>query len=288
MAVSVIIASFNMREDVERCLGSLRARQHELPLEVIVVENGSADGTAELVHERFPEVVLIPLERNLGWTCATNIGLRRATGDRLLLLNADTVIEPEALPRLSRFLDNHPNAGVVASTMLNADGTVQETAREFPGPLNALFGRHSWLSRVWPNNRFSRRYLRRDAAGRDEPYEVGWVSAAAAMFPRAVLDRVGPLDETFTHWVDADWCLRVKQAGWRVYCVPHAAIYHLEGYGRGRKRPRAIIAFHQGAYRLYRKHYVPSAIHPMAILAAGGLALRCGWLLLTNSLKMAR
>jgi GT2 family glycosyltransferase len=288
VTVSVIIASFNMREDVERCLGSLRERRHELPIEVIVVENGSTDGSAELIRERFPEVVLIPLERNLEWTRATNIGLRRATGDRLLLLNADTVVEPEALKYLTRFLDSHPEAGVVAGTMLNGDGTVQETAREFPGPLNALFGRHSWLSRVWPNNRISRRYLRRDAAGRQEPYEVGWVSAAAAMCPRAVLDQVGLLDESFTHWVDADWCLRVRHAGWRVYCVPRATIHHFEGYGRGRKRPRAIVSFHRGAYRLYRKHYVSSAVHPMAILAACGLALRCCWLLLTNSLKTAR
>jgi GT2 family glycosyltransferase len=120
---------------------------------------------------------------------------------------------------------------------------------------------------------------------RSAPYEVGWVSAAAAMFPRAVLDRVGLLDESFTHWVDADWCLRIKQAGWRAYCVPGTAIFHLEGYGRGKKAPRSIVAFHKGAYRLYRKHYVASALSPAAIVASVGLAARCAWLLLSNALK---
>ncbi len=283
--VSVVIASYNMRDDVIRCLESLDRQGDATPLEVILVDNASSDDTAAIVRERFARVVLMQLPQNVGWTRATNRGIERATGGHILLLNADTVVPPGALTRLVDYLRAHPEAGIVAGRMLNGDGSLQETARDLPGPANALFGRHSWLTRTWPNNRFSRRYLRRDAAGRTEPYDVGWVSAAAAMFPREVVERIGALDESFTHWVDADWCMRISRAGWRVVCVPDVAIYHLEGYGRGKKSPRSIVAFHRGAYRLYRKHYVPSPLHPRSILAAGGLAVRCAWLLGTNTLK---
>jgi len=282
--VSVLIATYNMRDDVLRCLESLRAVDAVARLEVIVVENGSSDGAAAAVRERFPGVHLIELPRNVGWTRANNAALRAARGRFLLLLNADTIVEPDAVAHLAAYLSEHPDTGIVAPTMLNEDGTVQETARRLPRPINAFFGRHSWLTRMWPSNPFSRRYLRRDVDP-GQPFEADWVSAAAAMFPRAVLERIGPLDEAFTHWVDADWCLRITAAGWKVCCVPQARVHHLEGYGRGRKRPRAIVAFHQGVYRLYRKHYASGIRRPLLAVAALGLTVRCGWLLVSNGLK---
>ena len=284
--VSVLIATYNMRDDVLRCLESLRAVDAVTPLEIIVVENGSTDGAAAAIRERFPQVRVIELPRNVGWTRANNAAMRAAGGAYYFLLNADTIVEPDAVAHLRAYLAAHPGTGIVAPTMLNEDGTLQETARRLPRPINAFFGRHSWLTRVWPTNPFSRRYLQRDVDLR-QPFEADWVSAAAAMFPRAVAERIGPLDETFTHWVDADWCLRITAAGWKVRCVPQARVHHLEGYGRGRKRPRAIVAFHQGVYRLYRKHYAGGIRRPLLAVAALGLTLRCGWLLMSNSLKRA-
>jgi N-acetylglucosaminyl-diphospho-decaprenol L-rhamnosyltransferase len=284
--VSVLIATYNMRDDVLRCLDSLAAVEAVTPLEIIVVENGSSDGAGAAIRARHPHVRVIELARNVGWTRANNEALAEARGAFLLLLNADTVVEPDAVAHLRRYLIEHPETGIVAPTMLNDDGTLQETARRLPRPINAIFGRHSWLTRAWPANPFSRRYLQRDVDA-TAPFEADWVSAAAAMFPRAVLDRVGPLDETFTHWVDADWCIRVTAAGWKVRCVPQARVHHLEGYGRGRKRPRTIVAFHRGVYRLYRKHYARGLKRPLLGLAALGLAVRCSWLLMSNSLKRA-
>jgi len=284
--VSVVIAAFDMRIDVDRCLAALEARRDEVDLEVVLVDNASRDGTAAHVRSRYPWVRLLTLEDNIGWTRATNRGIAEAHGPYLLLLNADTVVNAGTLSGLVAFMAQHPEVGIVAPLMRNGDGSVQETARDLPSPLNAVFGRHSVLTRLWPDNPMSRRYLRRDRLGATEPYEVGWVSAAGAMCRSEAMAHIGGgLDESFTHWVDADWCLQIRAAGWTVFCVPALDIVHLEGYGRGYKAPQKIVAFHQGCYALYRKHYVRSPWHPMAWLAVVGLSVRCALLLAANGLK---
>jgi hypothetical protein len=187
---------------------------------------------------------------------------------------------------LYRFLLQNPAAGIATGRMLNPDGSIQETARNFPHALNALLGRQTFLSRLFPDNRWTRAYLQRQDAGRTDPFEAGWVAAACMMFRRTLFEQIGGLDEDyFVYWVDADWCMRVRRKGYQVWCIPAARIHHIEQNRMGKKKSeRGIRSFHQGAYLFYRKHYVASAWNPLLWVAKAGLGLRCELLVAANRL----
>ena len=203
-----------------------------------VVDNGSGDGTVEAVAGRSDGAVALDLGHNTGFAVANNVGISRGSGRYVLVLNPDTVATPGAVRTLVDFADAHPDAGVVAPQLLNSDGSPQLTARAFPTVAAGLFGRRSVLSRWLPHNRWTRAYLleRERAADDDQPYPVDWVSGAAMLVPRRVIDQVGGLDEEFfLFWEDADWCRRISDAGYRIWCVPAATIVHHEG---GTRRQR--------------------------------------------------
>jgi GT2 family glycosyltransferase len=223
---------------------------------------------------------------NEGHTRAVNQGIVAANGELILLLDADTIVRAGTVRALESFLKARPEVSIVAPRMFNGDGTLQETARDFPRPINGLFGRQSVLTRWFPANRFSKRYLRTDERERDEPFEVEWVSAACMMFRRSLPDRIGPWDEGFhSYWVDADWCMRAGRAGGLVFCDPRAEVVHYEQNRRGkRKSPARIVLFHRSVYRFYRKHYTFGVWDPRAVVAAIALALRAGLLVLGNAL----
>lgn len=284
--VSIVIAAWNSWSDLEPCLRSVYDdRNAASRFEVVVVDNDSRDETPEKLSRSFPEVRQLRNPTNAGHTRAVNQGTDLATGRFVMLLDADTVVRPGALDRLATFLSEHPDVFVVAPRMFNGDGTLQETARDFPRPINGLFGRQSLLTRWFPNNRFAKRYLRTGDRGRGEPFEVDWVSAACMMFPRQLVERIGPWDEGFSgYWVDADWCRRAGNAGGRVFCDPRAEVVHHEQNRRGkRKSPARIVAFHRGVNRFYRKHFSRGYLDPRAIAAALALGCRAALLILGNA-----
>jgi GT2 family glycosyltransferase len=186
-------------------------------------------------------------------------------------------------------LDAHPQAGAAGARLYDPDMTLQPVARSFPHPMNALFGRRSLAARLFPRLPLVRRYLMADAAQSQEPFEVDWNSSAALMVRREVLDRVGAMDPRyFVYWVDADWCFRIRRAGWAVHCVPAAKVVHLENLRTGhRKRPRArmVVDFHMGAYRYYRDNVAKAWWSPMGLLAAAGLFTRAAAILAANALS---
>ena len=145
-----VIVTWNCRQDIARCLPSVLGGVFDHRLEVVVADNDSADGTAELVAERFPEVELVAMGRNAGFAAATNAGMGRTTARHVVLLNPDTVVDPGALDALVAFADERPAAGVVAPALCNPDGSDQGTARSFPTPAAGLFGRRSPLTRLFP------------------------------------------------------------------------------------------------------------------------------------------
>ena len=127
--------------------------------------------------------------------------------------------------------------------------------------MNAVFGRHSILTRLFPNNKYSRRYLACPQHRSDEPFEIDWVSGACLMARKHVLDDVGLFDEKFfMYWEDADLCYRIKQEGWKVYCVPDATIIHYEGKSAPPKKGRLIVEFNKSVYYYYRKHHIQYAL----------------------------
>lgn len=274
--LAIVIVSYHCRADVLACVASVVESMLDHSFDVVVVDNGSTDGTADALRLEFPDLTVVEMGENAGFARATNLGIAISRSRHVLLLNPDTVVEVGALDRLVAWLDEHPDVGVVAPSLRNADGTDQLTARAFPTPSAALFGRRSPLTRLFPRNRWSRRFLTgRDHVG-DEPFAIDWVSGACMMVPRSVVDHVGALDPAFfLYWEDADWCRRIGDAGYSVWCVPKARVTHDEGGTRGHAWPTPIVVqFHRGAYQYWSKHHAPQPWNPMRWLAGIALSAR--------------
>lgn len=285
--LSIILVSYNARQFLQTCLRTILVGAYPWPLEILVVDNASSDGSAELVQSRFPSVTLIPAGKNLGFAKANNLAFASAHGDYLLLLNTDTEVQGDALVRLVRFLDQHPEAGIVSGRLVYPDLRDQGVARTFPTPMNALFGRRSLLTRLFPNNRYARQYLLSRRHSTATPFEADWVSGACLLFRRRLLEQLGGLDERFwMYWEDADFCYRAKQGGWRVFCVPEAVVVHHEGRSSGgRGNWKTIVEFNRSAYRYYRKHYLKPR-HPATVLAAVFLSMRTVALLCARAVRV--
>ena len=288
--LSVVVVSYRCRNSLLECLRSLEAGIGVLKTEVIVVDNGSKDGTLESLRALYPDVLVKPMGMNAGFSRAANVGFSLARGRHVLALNPDTLVMDSALETLVMWLDEHPSAGVAAPRLLNPDGTDQRTARALPTPSAGLFGRRSPLTRVFPNNRWSRGYLSGSERTGPDPFTTGWVSGAAMMVPASVIACVGVFDEAFfLFWEDADWCKRIKDAGFDTWCVPTAIVVHDEGTTRGHRwAPRIVVWFHRGSYLYWRKHHAPQPWNPLRWLAAGALAARAAIVMVNEVLRAAR
>lgn len=287
--ISVITVTYECRELLRPMLASLDGATRARAAEVIVVDNASSDGVVAMLRSDWPSVTVIEMGENAGFAKANNRGFAAARGRYVMLLNPDTVAHDGSLTALADFLDSDARAAVAAPRLLYPDLRDQGTARSFPTAAAALFGRRSVLTKLFPKNRWSRRYLSGRAQTGAAPFEVDWVSGAAMMVRRDAIDHVGGLDEGFfMHWEDADWCHRMKDAGHKVFCVPASRIVHHEGGSRRGWPPRQLRAFHEGAFRYYAKHHAPQWWNPLRYLAAAGLALRAGALIAVYQVAVHR
>ena len=278
VTLSVIIPTYNARELVADCLQSIYRNPPSEPYEVIVVDDASGDGTSAMVRARFPEVRLFRNEVNRHYAASNNRAFRHARGQYLYLLNNDTIVLPQALDGMLGFLREHPKAGAVGSKLLNEDGTIQWSVKSLPNPGSALFGARSIITRIAPNNRYSRKHLLHLARDLSKPFVAGYVSSASLMIPRKVLDEIGELDRRLSYHVDADYCKRIADAGYECYYLPTAAVIHLDHKGGTmvslRRRFRSLLEFHVGSYIFYRKHIQRSPWRPMHAVVAAGLSAR--------------
>jgi hypothetical protein len=284
--VSILVVTWNSWADLKRCLESLR-RVAFRDFEVVVVDNGSADGTVRNLRQSFPEVRLEQNEANEGLPRAINKGLRLVRGDYVMLLDVDTEVHERTLDLLVDFMDAHPEVSLAGPRIYTPQGKIEQSARNLPSPMNGLFGRQSALTRLFPGNPFSRRYLAPENLGKSEPFRVEQVSAACMFMRRSLIEEAGPWDEGYRcYWVDSDWCARLKSLGKKVCCVPAAGIVHYENNRAGKKKsPWRIWHFHLAALRLYRKHYTMGVLDPRTLVAGLALLGRAGVLLLLNGLK---
>lgn len=289
--LSVVIVNYNGGRLVLDCLDSLRAHPPRASFEIVVIDNASIDDSASRIAERFPEVRLIRLERNRGLTGGFNHGVTQSVGRYILSLDNDTVVLPDSLQPMVDLLERDPGCGACGSALVYPDGTPQQTARRFPHPLNGLFGRRSLLTKLFPGNPVSRRYLMTEDGPRDRPFEVDWLSTACMTVRREVIDKVGAYDESFfVYWSDTDWCRRIKGAGWSIVSIPDARVIHNENIKarhRQGRRIRSVLDFHRGAYRYFRKHDIRSPFSPLNLAAILGLSLRAALLLAADELRLA-
>jgi len=273
--------NWNNRRDLVICLHSILNLGHDIALEVIVVDNDSEDDSVAAVEKCFPQVILIVNPRNLGFAAGNNVGIQASRSRYIMLLNTDTLVHEGALERIVRFLDEHPDAGIVGPKLLNSDGSLQYSCRHFP-TLGAGFFRNTFLGRLFPQNRFARDYLMTDW-DHSETRVVDWVSGACMAVRREMIEEVGLLDEGFFMYCeDVDWCYRAKQAGWKTYYYPGAVVTHAIGRSTDLAPNRMIMQFHKSMYRFYRKHYrrrYPFLFWPLIV---GGLIFRAGLLIFHN------
>jgi N-acetylglucosaminyl-diphospho-decaprenol L-rhamnosyltransferase len=251
--VSIVVLSWNTRELLAACLDSLAARADELDFEVIVVDNASADGSADAVEQGWPQVRLIRNERNEGYAIGNNIGAAAARGTYLLLLNSDTEVRPGALATLATFLDTHTGHGACAPRLDNPDGTPQLSCKTFP-TLATAFYFDTVFDRWFPRNAIIPRYFMRDfdhLSTRD----VDQPPAAALMVRRELWERLGGFDpQLWLFFNDVDFCRRLWAAGRRVAYVAEARILHHEGAST-RQFPRFGARWHRDRLAYYRKTF---------------------------------
>ncbi len=289
--ISITICSWNTLEDTRACLQSLREAKDEGSFEVVVVDNASEDGSADMVESEFPEFVLLRQYTNLGFTGGHNLAIEQAKGRDVALLNSDTVVHPGAIRTIIAYMGAHPETGVVGPKLLNPDGSLQMSCRRFPNPVAAAF-RNTWLGRMFPNNRYVREYLMADFE-HDQPREVDWVSGAALFIRREVIEKIGLLDdEFFMYCEDVDYCKRTWDAGFKVVYLPDAVITHAIGKSSDQVPNRMIARFHLSMLRYYRKHVVskqPFIARPFTLaFAAGALGARATAFYIKNQIDKVR
>ncbi|TGD61194.1 glycosyltransferase family 2 protein [Tabrizicola sp. WMC-M-20] len=253
--VSVIIVNWNTRDILRDCLASVRA-QTRARHEVIVIDNASRDGSAEMVATEFPDVRLVANTDNRGFAGANNQGLAIAHGANLLLLNPDTLIIDSAIDRMLDWLAAHPDVGCVGCQVLEGPGVIQQTCFADPTPLRLMvveLGLHR-LGTPALARPFYRDW------DRTTEREVDVVSGMFMLLPRAVFTAVGPLDPAFFVYAEeADWCRRIRAAGWRCVFAPVAQIIHLDGGSKSTAqiKPRMHVQMQKSHLIYARKHHGP-------------------------------
>lgn len=252
-AVSVIIVTYNSAGVIGACLESLAAEAASGLLEVIVADNASADDSAGVVGRSFPWAQVIAGTENLGYSRGVNLGIRRARGRYLFILNPDTVVRRGAIRRLIEFVERTPDAGVVGPRLVFHDGTVQFSCRRFY-TFSVLLLRRTPLGKLFPNARAVRDHLMLDF-DHDSTREVDWVLGAAMFVRREAVDSVGMMDERFfLYFEDVDWCYRMTQKGLKVYYLAEAVVEH--GYKRESAQTvlnRSFAAHLVSLFRYYEK-----------------------------------
>ena len=256
MRLSVVFLNYNTRDLTRQALSSVLAAVEGLEVEIFVVDNASADGSADMVAEEFPQVKLICNEANVGFAAGNNVALRQVTGEYALLINTDTIVRRDALRTMVEFLDAHPEAGACGCKILDPDGTLQlDSHRGFPTPL-AAFCKMSGLSRLFPKHPLIAHY-HMTYLDPEQTAEVEVLSGSCMMVRKAAMDQVGLLDEDyFMYGEDIDWCYRFHQAGWKIYYVPTTEIIHFRGES-GRGVPLRILYRKSRAMSIFvNKHMV--------------------------------
>jgi GT2 family glycosyltransferase len=230
--VSVVIVNWNTREMLKNCLRSVISETQSVPMEVIVIDNGSTDGSREMCRNQFHEVRLVENSTNTGFARAVNHGFELAEGEYILMLNSDTIILNKAIEKSIAFADSRPDAGIIGCRLLNPDRTLQDSCFRFPNLLG-LFLAGTYMSQLFKNSYL----LNWDRYGYrcwTTAQEVDCVMGSYMLIRASVLKDIGQLDtDYFMYGEETDYCFRVKKAGWKVVYYPSAEIVHVRG-GTGR------------------------------------------------------
>jgi len=249
--IDVIIVSWNKRELLAQCLAAVFASPAPPAVEVWVVDNGSTDGSAQMVVACYPAAKLIQNQDNIGFSRANNQVLQRLTAPYALLLNPDAILQPGTLASLWAWMEANPAAGVIGPTLVNPDGSFQAAGNDFPGLLT------QWLIIAGMAHRLLGPYFPSHGPAQTQTaVRTDWVGGACLLARTEAIRTVGILDEAFFMYAEeTDWCYRMWQADWEVYWLPAARCVHWRGQSSGQAQILTPARLAQAAYLFFRKHY---------------------------------
>lgn len=250
MELSIIIVSFNAKEYLRQCLGSVQIASEETDSEIIVVDNNSSDGSAEMISSEFPHIHLIINKQNAGFSVANNQAIRISAGQFILLLNPDTLVERETFSKCIDFMHDHPDAGAIGVKMVDGEGIfLPESKRALPN-LHSAFFKITGISSLFPKSHFLNNYYLPQVST-DETSLTEVISGAFMFLRREALDKSGLLDEDFfMYGEDIDLSYRLLQTGYNNYYVPKISIIHFKGKSTPRNKFADIRHFYK-AMRVY-------------------------------------
>ena len=258
MKLSVILIGYNSWHFLEKNLLSLAFLQQRKDTEIIYVDNASTDHTISEIARLYPNITVIQNTKNKGVSIARNQGIRKATGDYIWILDSDTEVSEIALDVMLAFMDEHPEAGLCGCKMYGQDGCVQSSCRKFP----SITGKIKTGIRIISNklkNRIDSSLKNDYDTDAKQPFEVDYVIGACQLIRKTAQERVGELDENIFYGPeDADFCLRLKQAGYKVFYLPQISIYHAYQRVSSHKIFSKLTWRHlQGLVYYFRKHRFP-------------------------------
>lgn len=291
--LGIVIVNYNVRDLLRDCLKSVFASKGDFTFEVCVVDNDSADGSAEMVAAEFPQVRLLCTE-NRGYAAGNNLGLRafgfgegNSHPRHALLLNPDTLLPPLALAQMLAFVADRPQAGVAGPRLVRSDGSLDWACRRsFPTP-EVAFYRFSGLSRLFPGSprfgRYNMTYLSPDVTT-----EVDSVVGAFMLIRGEVIDQVGLLDERyFMYAEDLDFCFRAKEQGWQVWYNAEVTVLHYKGQSSRQRSVLANVHFYKTMRLFHDKHFRDESPFLVNWLIHTAVLLLGGWAILRDRLRPA-
>ncbi|MFH2037765.1 MAG: glycosyltransferase family 2 protein, partial [Candidatus Zixiibacteriota bacterium] len=262
--ISVVVISFNGKRFIEDCLSSTIASFTTQNHEIIIIDNGSIDGSPDIIKSKFPELTLIENNQNLGFAPAVNQGLNAANGEYILILNQDTKIQDKAIEKLAERMKNDKLIGSIGPKFIGFDGQLQKCARAFPRYRDLLW-QYAGLSGLFPQSKIFSNWKMGWFDHLSER-EVDQPMGAALMITRKTVERVGYFDESFgIFFNDVDYCRRIREAGLKNLYYPSAVVAHYVGGSTEKMRPQMIRESHRSMYRYFKKY------------GRGGVAQPCLW-----------
>jgi len=282
MKLSVIIVNYNVRYFLEQALLSVRQAAQGLDVDVWVVDNNSVDDSVQLVREKFPEVQLIVNKENVGFSKANNQAIQQSTGEYVLLLNPDTVVEEDTFEKCVKFMDAYPDAGGLGVKMIDGSGKfLPESKRGFPSPFVA-FSKTFGLSRFFPKSRLFNRY-HLGYLDENETHEVDVLAGAFMLMRRSVLDEIGLLDERFfMYGEDIDLSYRITQAGYKNYYFPETVIIHYKGESTKKGSLNYVRTFYNAMILFAKKHFTGRQARLFVLMLQGAIYFRATLTLVSN------
>ncbi len=255
MDLSCIIVNYHNSNTLKDCLESIYQTIKEIEFEVIVVDNSQNDPGIEPLKVLYKQTQFISNGANVGFAKGNNQAAKIAQGDIFLILNPDTVLSSQAINKMYDHLKTHPEIGAIGPKVLDPDGSLQYSCRRYPTLMTGLFNRYSFLSKMLPNNPYTRHYLMTDF-DHQKILEVDWVSGCCLMTPRTAFEKAGGFDENyFLFNEDIDLCRAIHNLSLKVVYYPFVEIFHLVSSSNQKLSPGIIIKRHRGMSHYYNKHH---------------------------------